>query len=183
MNSMQGYLLVASPHLPDENFFRTVVLIVQHDDEHAFGLVLNRPGTSHLKEVWSKVCDTPCRSDQLIRIGGPLDGPLMAIHGSEDFGEIQVLPGIYFATQRSNLQGIVGQKEDQFVVFSGYSGWAARQLDNELRVGGWMTIEADPEFVFADAEDLWHLTARAIGSEILQSTLNVAHVPDDPSMN
>lgn len=52
MKSLSGTFLVASPHLPDPNFFRTVVLIIRHDDEGAFGVVINRPLPSTVGEVW-----------------------------------------------------------------------------------------------------------------------------------
>jgi putative transcriptional regulator len=182
MKSLQGHLLVASPYLPDPNFYRSVVLIVQHDQDHAFGLVLNRPGPKALRDAWSKVSETPCEHDQPIRVGGPLEGPLMAVHTQREHAEAEIVAGIYFATQRHHLYAIVGQSKHPFVIFSGYSGWGAGQLEQELRVGGWMTMQANSEMVFAQTDQLWRKTARAIGDEILAS-LKVKRAPEDPSLN
>src|SRR3954471_9089687 len=55
MKSLQGQLLVASPTLVDPNFFHTVVLLVQHNEEGALGLVLNRPLQTTVQEMWSEV--------------------------------------------------------------------------------------------------------------------------------
>ena len=52
MDSLQGHLLVASPHLPDPNFFRSVVLMIQHDEEGAFGVVLNRPTNNTVRDIY-----------------------------------------------------------------------------------------------------------------------------------
>ena len=60
MKSFGGHLLIASPYLSDRNFFRSVVLIVSHDEKHAFGLLLNRPGHDRLGTVWEKLTGEPC---------------------------------------------------------------------------------------------------------------------------
>src|SRR5215217_1098009 len=44
MDSLRGQLLLAGATLPDPNFARTVVLVCEHSDDGALGLVLNRPG-------------------------------------------------------------------------------------------------------------------------------------------
>ena len=79
MNSLQGHLLVASPHLPDPNFYRSVVLIIEHNEESATGLVLNRPGPHTIQEIWPEFSEGLCASTKAIRIGGPLSGPLLAV--------------------------------------------------------------------------------------------------------
>ena len=76
MAFIQGHLLVASPKLGDPNFFRAVVLLVRHNEEGAFGVVLNRPSNTLLKEVWSNVSETPCTTEAVIHHGGPCPGPL-----------------------------------------------------------------------------------------------------------
>ena len=55
MDSLQGHFFVASPHLPDSNFYRTVVLMVQHDEQGALGLVLNRPTDTTVAQLWETV--------------------------------------------------------------------------------------------------------------------------------
>ena len=62
MKSLRGQLLVATPQLPDENFYRTVVLLVEHNEEGALGVVLNRLAGQSVEELWSEVSDEPCSS-------------------------------------------------------------------------------------------------------------------------
>ena len=66
MRSLQGHLLVASPQLPDANFYRTVVLIIHHDKEGAFGIVLNRPLGSTVGEIWDTLDELPVDSPRAI---------------------------------------------------------------------------------------------------------------------
>ncbi len=87
MTSLQGYFLIASPHLSDTNFRRSVVLLLKHSDEGAFGLVLNRPTDSLLSEVWELISESPCKLGEAIHIGGPVGGPLMALHSNKTYAE------------------------------------------------------------------------------------------------
>ena len=51
MDSLRGKLLLAGPTLKDPNFDRTVVLIAEHTEEGAMGLVLNRPSEATVGEA------------------------------------------------------------------------------------------------------------------------------------
>jgi putative transcriptional regulator len=184
MKSLRGSLLVASPHLPDPNFARSIVLMIQHGEQGAFGLVLNRPSDNRLQEVWSQVTDEPCPADTLIYLGGPVPGPLMSLHTKRSCSEEEIRPGIYFATQRENVLQLVRENAQPFRVFSGYAGWGEGQLEGELEVGGWLTCDATHRFVFpAPGEDVWKQAVHKIGDEILRSSLHIDDVPDDPSLN
>lgn len=183
MESLQGHLLVASDELIDPNFLRTVVLMVQHNEEGALGVILNRPSNTAINKVWAKVSETPCQSEQLLRHGGPCDGPLMAIHADQFLHEVELLPGVYFSTGPESLQRLVMRTDDPVRFFVGCAGWGAGQLEGELATGSWRTTPATPEHIFDVEGDLWEkVTGEIIGSKII-SALNIRHVPDDPSMN
>ena len=183
MQSLSGHLLVASPRLPDENFCRTVVLIIHHDEQGALGVVLNRPTDSTISEVWESLSDEPCDSDEPIHIGGPVRGPLMALHTNEACSESEVLPGVFFATHRERLNQIVQEPEFLFRIFNGYSGWAAGPWESELKFGGWMVLPASFEYVFGEAETMWRKAAQEIGEQITHSLLNDVPLPEDPACN
>jgi putative transcriptional regulator len=183
MDSLQAHLLVASRQLLDPNFVRTVVLIVQHTAEGALGVVLNRPVSKTVKEVWKELGDAPCQFDMPVRLGGPVPGPLMAIHTNQFFAEVEVLPGLFFAARKDNLDGLVQHANDPLRIFVGHSGWGPGQLENELAEGAWMTMPATAEQVFYDGTDLWEQVTRQIGGEKLKSILGLRHLPDDPSRN
>lgn len=197
MPSLQGKLLVASPHLGDGNFFRSVVLLVKHDSEGAFGLILNRPLNSTLQEVWEAInadsdeeglpaeleLDVPVHGDQFIYVGGPVQGPLIALHTQKKYSEAQVMSGLHFAAHKDQLRKIVSQKKKPFRVFSGYSGWGAGQLEGELHAGGWLITEASKELVFYTDDDLWERLVQGIAEQILSPAAHTKHVPPDASLN
>lgn len=183
MDSLRGHLLVASPRLPDANFYRSVVLIIQHDDQGAFGVVLNRPLEDTIGEIWLKIAGQPCENQQPINLGGPIAGPLMALHADKACSENEILPGVHFATHKDNLNRLVRDSACPFRIFSGYAGWAAGQLENELEVGGWMTLRASYEFVFADTDIMWKKASQDIGHDITTPLLGKVDLPEDPSSN
>ncbi|NUQ63930.1 MAG: YqgE/AlgH family protein [Pirellulales bacterium] len=184
MNSLKGHVLVASPYLLDPNFVRTVVLLLHHSDEGAFGVVLNRPAEDTIKDLWQKVTNGTCDNEQLVHVGGPVSGPLMALHTVKAAAEMEVLPGLYFAAQRENLEKILRQKKHPVRVFVGHAGWGGGQLEKELKEGAWLTGPAESDYVFYDWDiDLWKRVSKQIGNALLTGMLRIKHIPDDPSCN
>src|SRR4051794_21518657 len=98
MDNLTGHFLVASPHLGDPNFFRSVVLVIRHDEEGAFGVVLNRPLPSTVGEIWKALGASGIENEQPIYLGGPVTGPLLAVHGDVERSEGEVLDDVYYAT-------------------------------------------------------------------------------------
>ncbi len=184
MKKLQSQLLIADPHLPDSNFFRSVVLMIKHDDEGAFGVVLNRPSDVRLKDVWGQLSDQPCQCNDLINLGGPVDGPLLALHTHPLFSESEVLPGVFVATQKVNLDAVVAQSEYPFKIFSGYSGWGTGQLESELEAGGWLSLPANYDHIFEmSTSNLWRYVTGEIGRQIILPGIDHEQIPDDPSVN
>lgn len=183
MDSLRGHFLVGSPHLNDPNFFRSVVLIVQHDAEGALGLILNRPTHSTIADIWEQVCHIPSKCQRPVYVGGPVEGPLMAIHSQLTYSELQIAAGVHFSSQKHNLEKIVASDPKPFLIFSGYSGWGAGQLERELKMGGWLTLEAFEDDVFYNDDDLWERLVKQIGQEIISPALGRGQPPPDPSWN
>lgn len=183
VESLQGRLLVATPRLPDENFFRTVVLMVQHNEHGALGVVLNRSSGRSVQELWEDLGDSPCEAQQPVHLGGPVTGPVMAVHTAEDLADLEIFPGVYLAAQKANLDKLVCQQEHRFRVYLGHAGWGGGQLEGELEQGAWLTASATGDYVFYDGDDLWEKVAKHIGADLLISTLKLKEVPDDPSVN
>jgi putative transcriptional regulator len=183
MDSIKGHLLIASSDLPDPNFAKTVVLIVEHDSKGALGIVLNRPSQYQLADIWEKVCDEECDGEEPLGLGGPITGPLMAIHTQMPLSDSQILPGVYFSTDKQNLLELVRENRPSYRIFSGYAGWAGGQLDGELARGDWLTAPATEELIFETGEDLWAKMLKSAGKHSLFSVLNIKHILDDPSLN
>ncbi len=183
MKSLQGQLLAASPYMGNTSFARTVILILQHSDEGAFGVVLNRPVNETIKALWQKLSQEPCRVDRFVNMGGPVSGPVLAIHTVKPLGEFEVPPGVYLAAQREHLELLVQQTEHPFRLFIGHAGWGQGQLENELSQGAWLTTPATRELIFAENEDLWSTVVRRIGRSIIRSALNIKHMPNNVTLN
>ena len=183
MKSLKGHFLVASSHLADPNFAKTVVLLVHHDDEGAFGVVLNRPADSTIQDLWEKVSEAPCSNDQPVHLGGPVAGPLMAVHADSALAEMEIIPGVYFAAQRENLEKLLQQEEHPYRLFVGHSGWGAGQLENELKQGAWLTTPASVEYVFYTDLDLWTKVTHQVGAAMLADVLKLKDLPEDPRLN
>jgi putative transcriptional regulator len=185
MKSLQGHLLVASPKLSDPNFFRSVVLIVQHNDDGALGLVLNRPLEPTIGTVWDQVSESPCFADGHLHKGGPCDGPLMVLHTADDHSQIEVVPGVHFTTEKDAVEQLVGDPAGPALkFFLGYAGWAAGQLEGELAEHSWATTEATPEQIFLeDVEPQWDALRRVIARATAAAWVDPRFFPDDPSVN
>jgi putative transcriptional regulator len=150
MSSLAGSFLVARHLLKDKHFFQSVVLLLKHNDEGAFGLVVNRPAKAD--GIPFPVFDGgPC----------PMDGFIM-LHGHanwlEPSPENEVAPGIYLG-DRSCMDRVTDPSPDQVLrvrVFSGYAGWAPDQLEGEIAAGAWSIASASGPVLFdTPTEDLW----------------------------
>ena len=183
MESLEGHLLVASPQLLDPNFARALVLVIEHNREGAFGVIVNRPVSKTLQELWREVGSAPCHSRQPVYLGGPVPGPLIALHNKPELAETESLSGVFFAAKKQHLDALVLNEEPAYKIFIGHAGWAAGQLENELRQGDWRMLPATAERIFSTADDLWETTLRQIGHSLLKSMLNIDELPPDPTVN
>ncbi|MFI5379694.1 MAG: YqgE/AlgH family protein [Tepidisphaerales bacterium] len=183
MKSLAGHLLIAAPRLMDPNFFRTVVLMVQHNEQGALGLVLNRPTDTTVSEAWEQIDDIPCPAEGFIHQGGPCEGPLMAVHGDDTASEIEVMPGVHFSTDRDALNKLVANTSAPMKFFVGYAGWSPGQLETELEDGGWLVVAATAPAVFTDDPEQWTKIMKQINASSLYSALDPKVIPPDPSMN
>jgi putative transcriptional regulator len=181
MESVRGQLLIAGPMLLDPNFWRTVVLVVEHTDEGALGLVLNRPSQTTVGEAAAELSDVIDAAQELF-IGGPVQpSSVIVLADFEDpddaallaFDDVGVL-----ATTADPAQRSVGVREAR--AFAGHAGWGPAQLDSELERGDWILEPGRREDAFCtNPEQLWHdVLTRKGGSYAL-----VARMPANPSLN
>ena len=183
MASLKGQLLIASPRLMDPNFVRTVVLMVQHGDEGALGLVLNRPLTATVRDVCEKVLETSCEIEANLHQGGPCEGPLMVLHDDAKLSQISVIPGVNWSTEKEALEQLVVQNNGSMKFFVGYAGWGAGQLEGELETGSWLTVAANEQMVFSESEDQWEQLRRRLTLTSTYPWLDPRFIPDDPTAN
>ena len=171
--SLNGKLLIASPSMADY-FHRTVILMVEHSPDGAFGLVLNRPSGTTVGEASPDLAEL-IGDDHLLHVGGPVQPSAVTAIGEHPDP----------ATATKLIVGSVGMVDlddppelSRLRVFAGYAGWGPGQLDGELEQEAWIVDEANPDDPF-DGADLWaHVLARKGGEYAL-----LARMPPDPSVN
>ena len=136
MHSLQGHFLVAAPHQLDPNFVKATILVIEHTNRGSFGVIVN--GTGRESSRFQQRNFTWCSPEKLrFFFGGPVTGPLMAIHTKESSGERQFLPGVFFSAQEKNVLSLMRHAERPCKIFFGYAGWGPRQLDYEVEQGIW----------------------------------------------
>ncbi|MEO1618106.1 MAG: YqgE/AlgH family protein [Planctomycetota bacterium] len=183
--SLSGKLLIASPYLSDPNFLRTVVLIVSHDEQGAFGLSLNRPTNKRLSDVVElSLPATKIRDDDWIYEGGPVDGPLLAVHSMSGVGSpvIEESVDIWITSEEEHLRLLLTRTDIQVRFAAKYSGWGPGQLDSEMEAGGWLVGQADSDIVFEDADQIWESSVKRCGHDVLAS-ISPGLRFDDPTVN
>lgn len=185
MPSRQGQLILASPSLEDPNFAKAVTLIVEHNDEGALGLILNRPMELSVADALrqSEQSETVCHHTGLLHQGGPCAGPLMVLHTDADKAGIRVGEGLYFSVEAQDVAWLLEHHEGRMKCFVGYSGWGAGQLESELDVGSWLVCQGGAEAVFASGGDQWLDLLRVISPAEAALARNPRLRPSDPRMN
>lgn len=182
---LSGKLLIASPYLNDPHFIRSVVLIVNHDEEGAFGLSLNRPTDRRLSDVVKlSMPQGSVREDDFIFEGGPVDGPLLAVHDLSGIGSPIGDPsrGVWLTGDEDHLRLLLTRIDANVRFVTQYSGWGAGQLDREMELGGWLVGAADHDLVFEDPDQVWESAVKRCGHEVLAS-LSPGLRFNDPSVN
>ncbi|MDE0232779.1 MAG: YqgE/AlgH family protein [bacterium] len=175
---LAGQLLVASPRLVDPNFVRTVVVLLNHDEQGAMGVVINRPSeipvADHLPE-WADSLAPP----EVVFRGGPVEQSVaIGLREGFDAGAnstpIRGLGMVDFGEEREDVT------EGRVRVFAGYAGWGPGQLEEEIEEESWITVPAFARDVFSPfPDDLWAEVLSRQGGQIAL----LASMPLDPELN
>lgn len=182
MNTLRGRLLVATPAIETGPFARSVVYLLDHDDDGALGVIVNRPLEADVDEVlpeWAGLVNAPvCLFD-----GGPV-----AMDSALALGVITDAAPPLGWRQMAGRVGLIdldgplplGGELAGLRVFAGYAGWAPEQLEAELAEGAWLVLEArDSDLISPQPETLWREVLRRQQDDLRFWTT----FPDDPSAN
>jgi putative transcriptional regulator len=184
MKSLTGHLLVATPRLLDPNFSRTVLLMFQHSDEGAAGVVLNRPTEATITDVAGQIFSDPFTWEKPIRIGGPVPGPLIVLHQVEDLSDHPVIPGVFRTFDSTKIQELLREQTEPSLIIANYAGWGPGQLEAEIDEESWLDLPAKRDHIFWDeARDLWDTVVKEINTAKTAKLLGIAPIPDDPRAN
>ena len=179
---LRGRLLVATPPLVDPNFDRTVILLLEHGDEGALGIVLNRPSDTVLATVLPEWCEH-ASAPGVVFSGGPVapEAVIALARGGTDATEgwLPVL-GEVGTVDVGRDPDDLGQQLDALRVFVGYAGWAPGQLELELEQEAWFVVPTQSDDPFSSHPDrLWRDVLRRQRGRIAM----FANYPEDPSVN
>lgn len=183
-SSLTGLLLVAAPSLAAEEFRRSVVLVLDHNEDGALGVVVNRPldvDVSVVLPAWQPYATVP---GKLFK-GGPvaLDSALglVAVPGDDDepLGVRRII-GSLGLVDLDTPPEVVVQELAGLRIFAGYAGWEAGQVEREIAEGSWYVVDAEPRDAFTDAPlDMWREVLRRQRGDLAM----VSTFPADPSLN
>jgi putative transcriptional regulator len=180
--SRKGRLLVASPSLADPNFRRAVVLLLEHSDEGALGLVLNRPTPLVAREALPGALADAMPEDERVHQGGPVQPEAVIVLA--DFTDATLAASVAF-----DEVGIVNPDADAsrldegvraIRAYGGYAGWGEGQLEREIAEEAWIDASPTREDVFGgDPDGLWSRVLERKGG----TWRLIARMPENPSVN
>ena len=156
--SLRGQFLIAAKRLRDDNFYKTVVLLLEHGEHGAMGLIINRPSSIRVSHALLGHFNLP-ETEDVVFGGGPVEpSALVILHDDSQFEDDgpSVLPGLFVGGSPDAFEKVIceaaasGSMKHCFRVLSGYSGWGSGQLENEISRGDWLVHPACRELVFYD---------------------------------
>ncbi|MEO1525838.1 MAG: YqgE/AlgH family protein [Planctomycetota bacterium] len=201
-DSMVGKLLVASTLIDDPVLHRAVCLVVHQDADNVFAVLLNRPMSPHpglqkmldapesesrlpnvsetepessgnLPANVSKPAIGPSQALGTIHFGGPMSGPVVAVHDNQDLAEAVAGKGVYVAAQRDALENIIQEKSNSYRLIVGHLGWTREQLAGERESGFWHVMDATDEDVFTSDQEIWPTVIRRATSRSVANWLGI----------
>lgn len=183
--SLRHQLLIAMPQLEDPNFAHTVTYILEHNENGAMGLMVNRPVNITWDDVLEDMGIEPTErvsAHHQIVLGGPMQNEAGFIlhpeHPQRRYGSsIQLQDDLWLTTSRDIIEDIArGEGPSRSLLALGYSGWGAGQLEQELAQNSWLSVPASLEVMFEVPFDMrWHAAARTLGVDMRLMSGQVGH--------
>jgi putative transcriptional regulator len=165
-------LLMAMPQVLDPFFHRSVVLLLQHEDEGSFGFIVNRPTAIKVSEILKGMeVGWEGREEAVAYFGGPVQpqlgtvlfSPLLAEGGTDDTAT-EVAPGLALTQHIGDLSRLAESPPERFRLLLGYAGWGEGQLMEEILRNDWLTAPVTGDLIFApDPDQVWSAALRSVG--------------------
>ena len=179
-----GTILLSEPFMWDENFRRTVILLCRHHSvEGTSGVILNKPVKLELEDLLESF---PKDFGGQLYLGGPVGTDLIQIlhtMGDKLTGSQKICEGVYWGGDFNQLKKLIRQGEitnKHIRFYIGYSGWDAKQLQDELRDNSWILASARHEYIFnTEPDSLWKKIMNDMGG--VYHTM--ASYPENPNLN
>ncbi|MCK5822931.1 MAG: YqgE/AlgH family protein [Bacteroidales bacterium] len=177
----KGKILISEPFAQDNYFHRSIVLLTEHNEKGSFGFILNKPIDIKPNEILK---DFP-KADFNVSIGGPVNQD--SVHYIHTLGDkipqsVNICENVFWGGDFDILKVLVKQgliHKNQLRFFIGYSGWEAKQLDEELLKNYWIVSEINSEKIMNIKKDYWKNILDSLGEKFKIW----ANSPQNPSMN
>ncbi len=173
MDNFNPCLLLAAPELRDPNFYHSVILLTQYNEEIAAGVIVNHPLDITLDGVEAKHGVIASRyTAENLWYGGPVQTDrIVCLYDARTAllpGDEELAPGIGQANSDILLETEEGKPQPDFPasfrIIAGYAGWLADQINMELRAGSWLVTELQPDLIFdVDADAIWSVCLGRLG--------------------
>ena len=191
MSQLAPGILIAAPPLADPHFDQSVVLLASHDEDGAFGWVINGRRVMSVSELLTRTDVVPPPREQgddvaerllalpgEVRFGGPVSQEqVWLVYPAEEKldgveGQFEVAPGIYATASRTFLERLAaGQVVPHLVAFAGYAGWGPGQLEGEIQAGGWLPGDSSAALIFrTPVASVWSRAYETMGTSPIAFT-------------
>lgn len=118
-----------------------------------------------------------------LHFGGPLSGPIVAVHSNRELAEAETGEGIFVAAQRENLEALMKSSDLPYRLIIGHLGWTAEQLENEIEEGIWHRIPATSDLLKSDDAMMWPRMIRRATANSVARWLDTTDVPGSAELN
>jgi putative transcriptional regulator len=158
-----GDLLIASAQIGDPRFHHAVVLLLRHDKDGAFGIIINHPlAEERIAKLLEATGDDAAGVDGSVRVflGGPVQPELGFLIHDADYRRAETMmvdDKVAMTGSKDSLRDIGQHKGPRKYLFAlGYTGWGPGQLEAEIARNDWFTVPEDPALVFdEDRDTVW----------------------------
>lgn len=167
---LTGHFLIAMPEMQDPVFASTVTYLMLHDNDGALGVIINRPLTTNLAEIF-EATDIDSFSTEVGEVpvfhGGPVapeQGFILHRQSEQRWQSSLENETMRLTTSKDILLDLASQQgPSEFLFCLGYSGWSAGQLEEELKANAWLTVKADESILFAENSMKYKLALGQLG--------------------
>ena len=168
---LSGKLLIAMPSMQDPRFSNSVILLLMHDENHAMGVVINKPaGFMHLSDVKVSGTEKPPEIEQMpVYYGGPVENEVALILHSSDrnnYETTRIVNEHFCITSTPHILKDISKGDGPLsrLFLLGYASWGAGQLEHELKRNDWLITNGTPELVFnTNAQEKWYAAIQTLG--------------------